>query len=276
VWLQGHGADGTLQGRGGTATVQSYAAGVVGGIEAKLGAITIGVGGMVDDIEAKLRTRQSRSTGTLYQGGGYVAYDDGRFFTNAVGSYFKADVDTARQVYVGNTLIGRATGTTDSDGYTLGGAMGYRLGGEEGLRVAPQIAGRMVSVTRDAYTETGAGNLNLATSREERELYTATGEVRVSHKSTSTSGTIEPWASIGIQRMWGDRDAFTTNRITGAPVGTGSFRVNGAGLPEWAGLLGGGIEAKPTDRVTLGASAESTLSGRYKESRLSLRVRLGF
>lgn len=78
--------------------------------------MTIGAAGSVSDLETKLRTRQSRSTGTLYQGGGYVAYDDGRFFTNAVGSYFKGDVATGRQVYVGPTLFGRACGETEAEG----------------------------------------------------------------------------------------------------------------------------------------------------------------
>lgn len=276
-WVQGYGSDGRIVGVRGQRTLDNDTAGLAMGMESRFGALTLGLVGTITDVDANVYSLQSKNSGTLYQGGGYVGYDDGANFAQVSGSYYGGTIDTARTVAIGGTPVGRARAEANTSGYTAGAAMGHRFGGEAGYRFAPQISVQTVHVTRDAFTETGAGDLSLVAGRDKRNMYTATAEGRLSHRTLAADGgLVEPYVTGGVQVNFGERDTLAALSIAGAPIGTGAYTVEGTRLARVAGIFGGGIDAHPTDRITLGAGVETTLSNRQKEGRVSMRLHIGF
>lgn len=275
AWLQGFGADGTLKGGSGQARVANHAAGIAGGFDAKFGLVTAGIAGTITDMDSSVQARGGRNSGTLYQGGGYVAFDDGVTYANVIGSYFAGTVDTVRTVSIGANLAGIARGNANTDGYAGGGTLGRRIDLSDGMLLTPQVGGQVVHVTRDAFTETGVGGLSLAAGRETRDLYSATGQLRLSHRTVTSSGVVEPYVTGGVQVNFGDRDTLSALRFTGAPAAAGAFTIAGARVARTAALLGGGLDARPNDTVTIGASFDSTVAKIQNEARVSMHIRVG-
>lgn len=276
VWLQGYGANGRIDGLTGQAGVDTFSAGVAGGIDARFGNVTVGGAFAVSQIETRVRARTSTNEGTLYQGGGYVAYDNGRLYGSVIGSYFSGDINARRSVFVGGALFGVANGTAATRGYTAGAALGYRVPLSQSLLFTPQVSFTATGVTRGAFTETGAGGLSLQAARERREIYAATAEGRLSRPFNALGGTVEPYIGGGAIYSFGDLDTLSTNRFSGAPVGTGTFTIEGARLSPVTALVNGGINVRPSQNVRLGLQAEARLSQRQREERISLNLRIGF
>ena len=276
VWLQGFGANGTISGLNGQATLGTYSAGVAGGLDVRFGKVTIGGAFAVSQVENQVSSRVSRSTGTLYQGGGYAAYDDGRLYGSVIGSYFSGDISSRRSVFVGGSLFGEANGQAATRGYSAGGALGYRtpLGG--GVVFTPQASITVTGVTRDAFSETGVGGLSLQVARDQRLIYTATGEAKLSKAFDALGGVIVPYIGGGASYSFGDLDTLSTNRFSGAPIGTGSFSIQGARLAPVTALVNAGLDVQPTSNVRLGLQGEARLSNRQHEQRISLNLRIGF
>lgn len=276
VWLQGFGANGTISGLNGQATLGTYSAGVAGGLDVRFGKVTIGGAFAVSQVENQVSSRVSRSTGTLYQGGGYAAYDDGRLYGSVIGSYFSGDINSRRSVFVGGSLFGEANGQAATRGYSAGGALGYRtpLGG--GVVFTPQASITVTGVTRDAFSETGVGGLSLQVARDQRLIYTATGEAKLSKAFDALGGVIVPYIGGGASYSFGDLDTLSTNRFSGAPIGTGSFSIQGARLAPVTALVNAGLDVQPTSNVRLGLQGEARLSNRQQEQRISLNLRIGF
>lgn len=276
VWLQGYGANGRIDGLTGQAGVDTFSAGVAGGIDARFGNVTVGGAFAVSQVETRVRARTSTNDGTLYQGGGYVAYDNGRLYGSVIGSYFSGDINSRRSVFVGGALFGVANGTAATRGYTGGAALGYRVPLSQRLLFTPQVSFTATGVTRDAFTETGAGGLSLQAARERREIYAATAEGRLSRPFNALGGTVEPYIGGGAVYSFGDLDTVSTNRFSGAPVGTGTFTIDGARLSPVTALVNGGINVRPSQNVRLGLQGEARLSQRQREERISLNLRIGF
>ncbi|OYY71813.1 autotransporter-associated beta strand repeat-containing protein [Sphingomonas sp. 28-63-12] len=276
VWLQGFGANGTINGQSGQAKVGTYSAGVAGGIDIRSGNVTVGGAFSVSQVETQISSRTSRNTGTLYQGGGYVAYDDGRFYGSVIGSYFSGDINSRRSVFVGGTQFGVADGQTMTRGYSAGAALGYRIAGSGGVVITPQASFTATGVERDAFNETGAGGLSLQVARDHRVLYAATAEGRISRPFDALGGVVEPYIGGGAIFSFGDLDTLSVNRFSGAPTGTGTFTIQGARLAPFTSLVNAGIDVRPTSNVRLGLQGEARLSNRQSEQRISLNLRIGF
>ena len=197
-------------------------------------------------------------------------------FAAPIGSYFGGDVDTRRSVFVSGSLFGVATGATKVRGYSVGGTIGHRFLMQGGYKLIPQVSAGATGIKRDAFAETGAGVLSLTSAKETRDLYQATGELRLSHRSDSAGRWFEPFAGGGIRHNWGDRDATAAMGFNGAPVGVGAFTIQGTELPKWAGIVSGGFDARVSDRVAVGLSSETTISRRQREGRLNLHIKVGF
>jgi fibronectin-binding autotransporter adhesin len=277
AWIEGFGSSGQLDGDYNTASVDNFAAGIAAGVSFEGGYFKFGVAGAYSDVESSVDARLSRNEGKLYQAGAYIGYDDGSTFASAVGSYFGGTIDTTRNIFVNPTLTAQATGNADTKGYTVGGSVGYRFELGDGLILAPQLSGDATQVTRDAFTETGAGALSLAVARERRNLYTGIGEARLSHRGImANGGVVEPYVSVGVRVNFGDLDTLSNMRFSGAPVGTGAFTIEGARLAKTSALFGGGINARPSENITIGVDVASTVSSREKEGRFSVNLKIGF
>ena len=132
-----------MNGSNGTATIYDQSYGVAAGIDARIGGITIGGAFSAASLDTGVAARASTNKGTLYQGGGYAAYDNGQAYASLIGSYFSVDVDSTRQVYLGAAFQGTATGRSKVDGYTLGasGGLSYADRRRRAVHPAGQLRG---------------------------------------------------------------------------------------------------------------------------------------
>ncbi|MES2098127.1 MAG: autotransporter outer membrane beta-barrel domain-containing protein, partial [Pseudomonadota bacterium] len=277
AWIQGFGADGSIGARSGTAKINDFAAGVAVGLELKSDTLTIGAAGSVSDLEANVRAFNSSNKGTLYQGGVYIAFDDGTNYANVSGSYFSGTINTARTVSVGANIVGKAVGQAGTNGYAGGASVGRRIGLGGNMYFTPQLGADLISVTRDAFIESGAGVLSLSVNREKRTMYSGLAEGRLSYRGISASGgVIEPYVSAGVRVNFGDLDTLSSMRFTGAPSGTGGFTIAGARMPKTSALVSAGINANPSDKVSIGVEVGGSFGDKQQEGRVGLHLKIGF
>jgi fibronectin-binding autotransporter adhesin len=275
VWAQGFGGWQRLSGRTGTAGVESTAAGVAAGFEGHVGELTLGVAGGLTQIDGDVDARNSTLSGTLYQVGGYASFDNGQAFVSASGNYYRGDFDTARVINLGGA-ISSARADFDSDGYSFGGMAGYRFDLGNGARLVPVITATQTHDRRDAFTETGAGGLGLASAATSRDLFTATGELRLGQWIRTGASQAMPYVTVGVRYNKGDLDTLGAMRFSGAPTGTGAFTVQGARMDSWVGTWGTGIDVKANDHVRMGVALEAAYGDHTREGRASARIKIGF
>ncbi|MDQ0251932.1 hypothetical protein J2W22_004020 [Sphingomonas kyeonggiensis] len=275
IWGQAYGGYQKLLGGAGHVGVENTTAGVAMGAELRLDGFTAGVAGGVAEIDGDVNARNSTVTGNQYQLGGYASYDAGSLFVSASGTWYSADFDTKRTIALGGSTS-LATGDAHADGYSFGASAGYRaeLGG--GLHAAIVASASQTHDSRDGFTERASGGLGLSVAKASRDVFTATGELRLAAKVKTGSGYAMPWVSAGVRYNTGDLDSLGNMRFAGAPTGTGSFLVEGARMAPVLGTLGVGIDAHASDNVRLGIALEAAAGDKTREGRASVRVKIGF
>jgi len=275
IWGQAYGGYQKLLGGAGHVGVENTTAGVAMGAELRLDGFTAGVAGGVAEIDGDVNARNSTVTGNQYQLGGYASYDAGSLFVSASGTWYSADFDTKRTIALGGSTS-LATGDAHADGYSFGASAGYRaeLGG--GLHAAIVASASQTHDSRDGFTERASGGLGLSVAKASRDVFTATGELRLAAKVKTGSGYTMPWVSAGVRYNTGDLDSLGNMRFAGAPTGTGSFLVEGARMAPVLGTLGVGIDAHASDNVRLGIALEAAAGDKTREGRASVRVKIGF
>ncbi|WP_230480788.1 autotransporter-associated beta strand repeat-containing protein [Sphingomonas sp. Leaf21] len=276
VWFVGYGSDGRIAARDGAASVRQFNTGQGMGSELRSGPVSFGLAWGINQIESTASARLSRSEGTIHQFGAYAGFDDGLSYASVTASYFAGDIRSQRTVVVNADVLGRANGKAGTHGYSLGGSAGRRIGLGGNLAVTPQVSGGVTSVIRDGFTEEGAGVLSLAVGRERRDLYQVSGQIRLAYRGVSGSGWVEPFVATGVRHIWGERDATSAMRFSGAPIGAGDFTIRGAELPPVVGLLGGGLNARLARWAMIDLNAEHSISRRQKEGRININARIDF
>ncbi|RYD94934.1 MAG: autotransporter outer membrane beta-barrel domain-containing protein, partial [Sphingomonadales bacterium] len=275
VWAQAYGSLQRLTGHTGQATLETTVAGAAMGAEGRIGDLVVGVAGGYTGVTADVNARNSTVDGRLVQAGGYASYDSGTAFVSLAGNYYTGKFDSVRTINVGGALS-TALGDLKSHGYAVSASAGYRadLGG--GLRMVAVASATKTHDTRDAFTERAPGGLGLASARAKRDLFTATGEVRLGQWIKTGSGYAMPYVSAGVRYNAGDLDTIGNMRFSGAPAGLGAFQVQGARISPLVGTWGAGVDVKASERVSLGVAVENAYSNHTREGRASMRVKIGF
>ena len=276
IWLQGQSAGQRLRGLPGQARTDSFVSGLSGGFDGQFGNVSAGAAGGFSALDTRVQTRGSRIEGTLYQGGAYVGYDNGTLYGQVAGDYYSGDVSVRRQLAIGGTVVGQATGTTNVRGYTVGGLLGVRGDVGGGTRAGVELTAQETQATRRAYTETAPLGLGLTAARDRRDVFTGSAQVKLSHLFTGNGWTAEPFASGGVEVHSGDLATINAMQISGAPTGTGGFLVQGATLEHTLGVFTGGVEIRPSDRFRIDLSAGGKIGNRTREGQIKVSARIAF
>ncbi len=275
LWTQAYGGYQRLLGERGQATLETSSAGVAMGAEGRLGDLVLGVAGGLTEIGADVDARNSNLDGRLYQAGGYASYDNGVSFVSVAGNYYSGRFETLRLITIGGPAQA-ARAHFKSDGYALSVAGGTRVDLGNGLRAVVSASATKTRDSRDGFTESAGGGLGLTVAAADRDLFTATGEVKLGQWIKTGSGYAMPYVNLGVRYNGGDLDAVGNMRFSGAPTGTGAFQVQGARMEQMVGTFGAGVDVKATERVSLGIAVENAYGRRTRESRASMRVKIGF
>ena len=275
VWGQVYGGYQKLLGDSAHAGVENTTAGVAMGVETKFDGLTLGIAGGVAQIDADMNSRNATVSGNQYQLGGYASYDAGSLFIAASGSWYSGDFDSRRTLSLGGTSS-LATGDISSKGYSFGLTGGFRTDLGNGLRLALIGSASKVHDKRDGFNESAAGGLGLQVASASRDLFTASGELRLGAKVKTGAGEAMPWVSAGVRYNSGDLDTLGAMRFAGAPTGLGSFGVQGVRMAPVLGTLGVGIDARASKNVRLGVALEGAAGENTREGRASVRIKIGF
>ncbi|HEY0114519.1 MAG TPA: autotransporter domain-containing protein, partial [Allosphingosinicella sp.] len=275
LWLQGFGGRQQLDGRNGLADTDTTNIGMAAGADYRGDRFVVGFAGAYSNVDTDVDDPRSTLTGDQYQGALYAGYDDGRTFANGQLSYFSGQFDITRQLTIGGGA-GTATGEAEYEGYTAAAVVGQRMALGRGTELTLQAGAQHMQVTRDGFTETASGGLGLIVDGEERELFTISGDARISQTVRLGQMTVRPWVQLGVRWNTGDLESLAGVRFSGAPTGLGGFVTEGAALDRVTGSITGGLDLQASDRVSIGVEARTQLGAHTTESQLGLRVRVAF
>ena len=80
------------------------------------------------------------------------------------------------------------------------------------------------------------------------------------------------YGGLGQLATTGDRQTTGDMRLTGAPVGFGTFVIEGAEVPPRAGVTDFGLEVEAADGVSVSAGYRGVFSERLTENQFGMKL----
>lgn len=274
-WVSAYAGDQTLDGKPGQATVESKLNGFAGGYGSRVGAMSIGAAGGVTRLEGDVAARQGHYESDLAHAAGYVAYDDGVWAADLTASFYGGDLDTRRGITVG-AFHGQAIGNTHVEGQALSASVARRFQVSDNTMIALGAIGTASNASVDGYTETGAGGLSLTASGQERDWQSLQLSARGTQDYRVNGQGFRIYGGAGVMAIAGDRQATGDMRFSGAPIGFGSFTVEGAEAPPLAGLADFGVEIGAGDGVTVSAGYRGLFSERLRDNQIGVKLQINW
>lgn len=211
------------------------------------------VGGSLGYTRGSLETASGNGRGTanLYHAALYTAYLAPRFLVGGAFRYAYADLETQRRIAF-EGLDRTATGTPDGHDLSafLEAAATQRLPWWD-LDLEPVVSVSYARSSQDAFTETGAGSLDLEIDEQIVESLQSQLAVRVSGRSYYSNGFQTRTAlRLGWYHEYSDTQRSVRANLTGAVSG-GNFSVRGADTGRDGADIGIDWEAGLAERSTL-------------------------
>jgi outer membrane autotransporter protein len=182
---------------------------------------------------------RSHSDISSYQITAYGDYTEKDYYVEALVGYAYNDMDTARDI---TATAAKAKGETESNQFMVSVNAGMPKQVTPGTYFTPTVGLNITHVINQAYTETGAGSLNLRVTPEDITIAKATlgGRLHTSVKNSEGTFTPEVRAKL-LYDMAGD-DGSSSNTFTG---GGAAFSVQGLDVVEFATSVGAGLAYTP-------------------------------
>lgn len=169
-WVAAYAADQALEGKPGTADLDTRLNGFAGGYGVRNGSLSIGgATGIAARLEGDVVARQSDYESDLSHAAAYVAFDDGVWAADVTASIYGGDLDSRRGVTVSGILTGQAIGNTHAEGQATSASVARRFQVADNTMIALGAVGTASNASVDGFTETGAGGLSLEASGLERD-----------------------------------------------------------------------------------------------------------
>ncbi len=274
-WVSAYAGSQTLDGKPGQATVESKLNGFAGGYGVRHGSMSLGGAAGVTRVEGDVVARDGHYESDLSHAAGYVAFDDGVWAADVSASFYGGDLDTRRGIAVG-AFRGTAIGNTHTEGQSLSASVARRFRVSDNTMVAIGATGTASNASVDGYTETGAGALSLQASGQERDWQSLQLSARGTQDYRVNGQGFRIYGGAGVMAMAGDRQATGDMRFTGAPVGFGTFVVEGAETPPLAGLVDFGLEVGAGEGVTVSAGYRGLFSERLQDNQIGVKLNVSW
>lgn len=179
----------------------------------------------------------------------YASKDFERAYVEGALSYAHHDTDSSRAAAVGRT----AHADIDANQYTGHVSAGYRFNVNDKATVAPFLALDYTHLTQDAYTETGAGAINLSVDEMSINRTTVGGGVRLGTKIDNASTTLRPELKLAAYHISGG----TNTDVAAQYVGGGAkFVTPGTDLNNMMYNVGLGLKAQINAATSLGLTVD--------------------
>ncbi|MEO0411377.1 MAG: autotransporter domain-containing protein [Pseudomonadota bacterium] len=208
------------------------------GYDAGLGGLATGFDGFIplDDGVIRVGLAAGFSTGNIDSDlsdadvdtihiGAHGVYERGDFGISAAVSYGFQDYDIDRVIELIGAPSVTATGGADGSVFSLSIGAKYTVYEAETFKVSPIAHVEHISAKRDAYTETGAGILDLNVDAERFNRTFVAAGVRLEAETQSGAVTIRPQLDLMYEHAFGDDSAVVNSNAVN--VQTASFTTRG-------------------------------------------------
>ncbi len=270
LWLRGYGGAGRLDGDSNAPGAKYNFGGTLFGYDRKVseGAI-VGVFGGYAEPRYNQDIATSSAHAKTYQLGGYGRLNSGAWHVDGAASYARNSTDTSRIVTVG-ALNRAAAGSFKGDTVAVHIETGYTIKAS-GFDVQPLAALSWVKQTQNAYSETGAGALNLVLPDQSQQSLRSTVGVRslLPFQAGATSVVFEARAAWSHEF---NNTRSVNARLAGDPAAS-VFTVSGPALPRDTAVAGIGIAAQASRNLRLYADVSGEFNGRERAGTLSVGLR---
>lgn len=269
LWLRGYGGSGRLDGDANASGAKYHFDGAALGYDRKFGDTTAGVFAAYGEPRYDQDFSASSAKSKTVQAGIYGRYVSDAWHIDGVASYARHKADTSRWVTAGG-LNRLATGSFDGDAWSAQVETGYTIK-QAGFDVQPLAAISWLRQTQNAYSETGAGALNLILPKQSQD----------SLRSSLGARTVVPFDLGGAPAVFEARAAWSHEfkdtrsidaRLAGDPA-AGVFTLSGPHVPRNSAVLGMGIATQATRGLRLYADVNSELNGGSRAYAVSAGLR---
>ena len=179
----------------------------------------------------------------------YAGKDFENAYVEGALSYAMHNTQGSRATAVGRT----AQSDIDANQYTAHTSAGYRFNIQDSATVTPFLSLDYTHLTQDAYTETGAGAINLNVSELSTSRTTVGGGVKLGSKIESGSTTLTPELKLATYHISGGNDTDIAAQYVG---GGEKFVTPGNDLNNMMYNVGLGLKAQISDNTTLGFAVD--------------------
>jgi outer membrane autotransporter protein len=190
------------------------------------------------DVDGKGAGR-SHSDISSYQLTAYGDYTTKNYYVEALVGYAYNDIDTTRDITATNT---KAKGTTESDQFMINVSAGRPMKMAGAAYFTPSVGLNLTHVVNSAYTETGAGALNLRVDAEDITIAKAFLGGRYHANIKNSEGTFTPELRAKLLYDMAGDDGSSSSTFTG---GGAAFNVKGLDVVEFATSVGFGLGYTP-------------------------------
>ncbi|TWA87458.1 outer membrane autotransporter protein [Azospirillum brasilense] len=256
LWARALGRFANSDGDGNAAGTRQRSGGIALGADRDLSdTMTAGAAFGYQRTAVDVRTSGDRTDIDSYSAALYGTYRVGAWFVDAQAMYGFGQYDSRRVLRIGapGGVEHRADG--DSDGHGFGAAIGtgYTVTWE-GARIEPFAGLRFDRVTRDGFTETGAGALGLAVDDTDLSTLRTSLGLRTSWRLKAGETALEP----ELRARW-DHDVLDVAARSGARLLGASYTVSGVQPGRDAAVLGAGLTAALGERFQAYGSYDADL-----------------
>jgi len=223
------------------------------------------------DIEGK-GTGKSQVDIKSYQMNVYGDYTADKFYIEGMAGYSFNDLDSSRTIAFGG-INRTASATYDANQLMVSFGVGAPIkAGSDGAYFTPTVGLAYTNVSTDAFTETGAGGLNLNSSPDDVSVLNGTLGAKFHTSIAAGAGTFQPMMRLGLAYDFIGDDATTTAQYSG---GGAAFKANGAETEQFSGNGGLGV-AYLGDNYNIGANYDVDVKSDFIGHSASVNVKVGF
>ena len=271
AWASGLGGLGSVGGDGNAATMSYSIAGAAMGIEYRLDPrFMVGLGMGYANATQSMQGFDGRGTSDSYHAALYASFTDGGFYADAAIGYGYADNQMRRVIAIPGLATRNAFGRTGA--HQLNGQIeaGYKIGLYEAASatLTPFARLQAVTSTQAAFTETGAGSLNLSVAQQRTESLRTTlgGEI------AGRIGDVTAKLRLG----WAHEHADTARPVTASFAGAPGlpFTVQGATARRDSALVGVALDTAVVAGTKLYLRYDGELGGGSDSHALTAGLRV--
>lgn len=270
LWMRGYGSMG---GRNGDDTASRYDyrnGGIVFGFDKKVaGSLLLGFSGGYSYTRATMKDLPDSGTVAGYQGSLYGAWLSDPWYVNGLIAYSYNRFDTSRNIVFGeiNRAAHAGYGGHAVSGYT---ETGYRIRIDT-LSIIPMVSLQAGYLSRDSFTETDAGALNLDLEKDHASTVAGSLGVRLRKDFRTASGIVTPEFRVRWLHEFSSGDYTANATFAGSPLS--GFSVKGDDSDRDSADLGCTLRWQAKESLGLLLSYNANLSGSRTEHGISLGVR---